>query len=82
MLFYTVWDMVELLFVWFFYVETKGPTLEEIARIFDGDDAVARVDLYEIAKSLHGEHLEDIQYEVYMPRRGSAARRYHSERRR
>ncbi len=23
----------------FFYVETKGPTLEEIAKIFDGDDA-------------------------------------------
>jgi hypothetical protein len=23
----------------FFYVETRGPTLEEIARIFDGEDA-------------------------------------------
>lgn len=36
---------VELVFVYFFYVETKGPTLEEIARIFDGDDAaVAHVE--------------------------------------
>lgn len=25
--------------MYFFYIETKGPTLEEIARIFDGDDA-------------------------------------------
>ena len=30
---------MELLFVTFFYVETKGPTLEEIAKIFDGDEA-------------------------------------------
>jgi hypothetical protein len=29
-----------------FYVETRGPTLEEVAKIFDGDEAeVARVDL-------------------------------------
>jgi sugar porter (SP) family MFS transporter len=43
--FYTVWIAVELVFVYFFYVETKGPTLEEIARIFDGDQAdVAHVD--------------------------------------
>jgi cytochrome c551/c552 len=26
-------------FIYIFYVETKGPTLEEIARIFDGDEA-------------------------------------------
>ncbi|KFY31023.1 hypothetical protein V493_01477 [Pseudogymnoascus sp. VKM F-4281 (FW-2241)] len=38
--FYTVWLAVELVFVYFFYIETKGPTLEEIYRIFDGDDAV------------------------------------------
>lgn len=29
-----------------FYVETRGPTLEEVAKIFDGDEAeVAYVDL-------------------------------------
>jgi cytochrome c551/c552 len=35
-------------FIYIFYVETKGPTLEEIARIFDGDEAeVAQVDIAE-----------------------------------
>lgn len=32
------WIIVEFLFIYFFYVETKGPTLEEIMKIFDGDD--------------------------------------------
>ncbi|KAJ4207098.1 hypothetical protein NW757_014835, partial [Fusarium falciforme] len=49
--FYTVWIAVELVFVYFFYIETKGPTLEEIARIFDGDDAnVAQVDYKDTEK--------------------------------
>ena len=52
MLFYTLWDAVELVFVYFFYVETKGPTLEEIARIFDGDDAVAHIDIHEVEKDV------------------------------
>ncbi|KAK3693062.1 general substrate transporter [Podospora appendiculata] len=58
MLFYTVWDLFELVFVWFFYVETKGPTLEEIARIFDGDAAVAHINMHQVEKELfhHGEH--------------------------
>lgn len=61
MLFYTLWDFVELVFVWFFYVETKGPTLEEIARIFDGDSAIAHVDLHQVEKDIHNaEHEEDI----------------------
>jgi sugar porter (SP) family MFS transporter len=61
MLFYTIWDMLELVFVWFFYVETKGPTLEEIARIFDGDDAVAHIDLRQVEKEIHiAEHEEDV----------------------
>jgi hypothetical protein len=40
--FYTIyccWIAVELCVVYFFYVETRGPTLEEIAKIFDGDSA-------------------------------------------
>ena len=36
---YTAWIGIELVVVYFLYVETKGPTLEEIARIFDGDQA-------------------------------------------
>lgn len=55
MLFYTLWDLVELVFVWFVYVETKGPTLEEVARIFDGDSAVANIDMEQVQKEIrHG----------------------------
>ena len=61
MLFYTIWDFVELVFVWFFYVETKGPTLEEIARIFDGDEAVAHIDLDQVEKEIRvAEHDEEV----------------------
>ncbi|RYP03308.1 hypothetical protein DL764_005234 [Monosporascus ibericus] len=61
MLFYTLWDFVELVFVYFFYVETKGPTLEEIARIFDGADAVAHINLRQVEKEINAaEHEEDI----------------------
>ncbi|KAL2109781.1 hypothetical protein VUR80DRAFT_2046 [Thermomyces stellatus] len=61
MLFYTIWDFCELVFIWFFYVETKGPTLEEIARIFDGEDAVAHIDLEQVEKEIRtAEHDEDV----------------------
>lgn len=36
---YIVILVIEILCIWFFFVETKGPTLEEIGRLFDGDDA-------------------------------------------
>jgi Sugar (and other) transporter len=43
---YIGWLVVELAVVFLFYPETKGPTLEEMARIFDGDSAaVGDVDL-------------------------------------
>lgn len=38
--------------MYFVYVETKGPTLEEIAFIFDGDDAIARVDVDQLGKEV------------------------------
>ncbi|KAH6666285.1 putative lactose permease [Halenospora varia] len=54
-LIYTVWIFVELVFVYFFYVETRGPTLEELAKIFDGDSAVAHVNLHQVEKEVHGD---------------------------
>jgi len=53
-LFYTIWIFIELLFVYFFYVETRGPTLEELARIFDGEGAeVAHLDMATVEKQIH-----------------------------
>lgn len=47
-LIYTCWIFLELCFVYFMYVETKGPTLEELAKVIDGDDAaVAKVEVHE-----------------------------------
>ncbi|KUL90819.1 hypothetical protein ZTR_00635 [Talaromyces verruculosus] len=37
--------VVECFCVWFLFVETKGPTLEEIAALFDGDDGHAAQDV-------------------------------------
>ncbi|KAF2009722.1 general substrate transporter [Aaosphaeria arxii CBS 175.79] len=37
---YCAWLGFELVFVWFFYIETKNTPLEEIARHFDGDAAL------------------------------------------
>ncbi len=56
-----LWYTVELVFVYFYYVETKGPTLEEIARIFDGDDAVAHISISQVEKEIHAaQHEEDV----------------------
>ena len=46
---------MELTFVYFFYVETKGPTLEEVARIFDGHNAVGHVDMRQVEKEIYHE---------------------------
>ena len=60
-----LWDTLEFVFVYFFYVETNGPTLEQIARIFDGDDAAAHIDLHqvekEIAQAQHEDDIVDVQ---------------------
>ena len=35
------------------YVETRGPTLEELAKIIDGEDAdVARIDIRQVEKEV------------------------------
>ncbi|KAF2758416.1 general substrate transporter [Pseudovirgaria hyperparasitica] len=50
---YTCWIAFELVFVFFLYVETKGPTLEEVAKIFDGDQAeVAHIDLEKVEQEV------------------------------
>lgn len=34
------------------YPETKGPTLEEIGRIFDGPGAIAQISMTEVEKEI------------------------------
>ncbi|KAI0596648.1 sugar transporter [Biscogniauxia sp. FL1348] len=56
---YTFWIFCELCFVYFMYVETKGPTLEELAKVIDGDDAqVAHLDLEQVEKEVAIENHE------------------------
>ncbi|KAK0731807.1 sugar transporter [Lasiosphaeris hirsuta] len=50
-LIYTCWIFLELIFVYFMYVETMGPTLEELVKIIDGDDAkIEHIDIRQIEK--------------------------------
>ena len=37
--FYVVWIVVQFVIVWIFFIETKGPSLEGVALLFDGQDA-------------------------------------------
>lgn len=55
-----VWIFIELIFVYFFYVETRGPTLEELAKIFDGENAeVAHLNIDEVEKEVHVDSTND-----------------------
>ncbi|KAL1895862.1 hypothetical protein Sste5346_004959 [Sporothrix stenoceras] len=60
-LIYTCWIFLELVFVYFMYVETRGPTLEELAKVIDGPDAaVPDMDLTQVEKELHYNEVERI----------------------
>jgi hypothetical protein len=48
--FYVIWDAVAWVFV--FFIETRNTPLEEIAKIFDGEDAVVRSGLELTKKKL------------------------------
>ncbi|OIW34702.1 general substrate transporter [Coniochaeta ligniaria NRRL 30616] len=65
-LIYTCWIFLELVFVYFMYVETKGPTLEELAKVIDGDDAeVAHLDIHQVEKEIDIAHYhEDVKDKI------------------
>jgi MFS family permease len=52
--------VIEVLCIYFLYVETKGPTLEEIAHLFDGEDAnvAGKEDLNDMKPKESVEHVE------------------------
>jgi sugar porter (SP) family MFS transporter len=52
-LIYTIWVAGEFVFIYFMFVETRGPTLEELVKVIDGPDAqVADIDLQRVEKDL------------------------------
>lgn len=53
------WDVVILVLVWFFWVETKGKTLEELDEVLDG---VKHTDVPDLEKLYQGK--EDLGDEV------------------
>lgn len=53
--------IIECLTIYFFFVETKGPTLEEIAILFDGENAhVGGLNMGEKRVENHVEHTEKV----------------------
>lgn len=61
-LIYTIWVGLETTFIYFMYVETRGPTLEELVKVIDGEDAqVADIDLGRVEKELREEDVEGVQ---------------------
>lgn len=60
-LIYTIWVGFELAFIYFVFVETRGPTLEELVKVIDGPDAkVADIDMGVIEKDLHGGAIQEV----------------------
>ncbi|MCJ1410797.1 hypothetical protein MMC19_004883 [Ptychographa xylographoides] len=60
---YECWLVVELITIYFFFIETRGATLEEIARTFDGQEAVDEVSkmALEMEKVNAVEHVEQAE---------------------
>ncbi|KAG7131026.1 Lactose permease like protein [Verticillium longisporum] len=61
-LIYVIWVFFELCFVFYMFVETRGPTLEELVKVIDGPDAqVADIDMGHVEKdtALEAEKRED-----------------------
>lgn len=53
------WDILEVVFIWFYWVETKGKTLEEIDEVFEGTKHSDGPDLENIRRAK-----EDLANEV------------------
>jgi MFS family permease len=53
--------IIECLCIWFLFVETKGPTLEEIAELFDGEHAnLAKVPMdHKKIEEANAHHVEE-----------------------
>ena len=54
--------MLECLSIFFLFVETKGPTLEEIAQLFDGIDANigGKISVDQKVTQMNAEHIETL----------------------
>lgn len=54
--------MLECLSIFFLFVETKGPTLEEIAQLFDGNDANigGKISVDQKVTQMNAEHIETL----------------------
>ncbi|RFU26105.1 hypothetical protein B7463_g10231, partial [Scytalidium lignicola] len=55
---YIVILVIEVFCIWFIFVETRGPTLEEIATLFEGDDPNVAVSPMVKNKEVDAEHVE------------------------
>ena len=54
-IYYCVWVSIIFLVVYFFFVETSGPTLEELTYLFEGDEAKMRI--MQAGKGIEDSHL-------------------------
>ncbi|KAH8589302.1 general substrate transporter [Bisporella sp. PMI_857] len=55
--------VIECLCIWFLFVETRGPALEEIARLFDGDSAnVAGKQVLDVKSSSQKGAMQELEF--------------------